>query len=310
MADDRSRATLWFAGQPGSWVIFRVNRRPLQVPRLTTPEAPDDVLNHFRGMLAPGWPVTTGKNPQRVWRIGGVQVDDDVLTGRLGWQPLGEEEVADWSEEEKDWVSTVESTHGGRVLPFGFDAETRLLAVLAEPRGTAATVAVVFESVLQENEDELGEEASTDWSVEPVLDRRDFLSWLKKTDVVERVGFTAKLPNPEPRDAFSELYERMQARRADSFTEEMRSTQETGLTGIEKDKDFSQAIIMGEHGFAQLRGSGTEDGKRVSYNQNSRVARVGEEEMPADWASVRALVARTLKTKIRRFVNDDDSDAA
>lgn len=138
--------------------------------------------------------------------------------------------MPDWSDEEKDWVTTTMKPRGGRVVPFGFDYETRLLTVLSDRSSPPATVAAVFERILRDNERELPEEErSTEWSVEPILDAEEFIEWLSSLEVVHRVSFTARLPNPEPRDAFRNLAERMEARRATEYTETLKSDREEGL---------------------------------------------------------------------------------
>jgi hypothetical protein len=262
----------WFAGEDGTFFVFRVNRRPISRPSLFTPQIPDDVWDHFIRMLAPGHEVRTGRRNQRIWRVGGVHPDPEshTIVGKLGWQPQGEEIVPEWSSAEMDWVASTASVHGGRIVPFGFDAETRLLTVLREPQSTPHTVADVFERILRENEAESSEPA-TEWSVEPILDAGDFLQWLSDQDIVTRVSFTAKLPNPVPRDAFRDLAERMESRRATRYSETLKSEHDAGLIGVGEDPDFRQAIAMGEQGFATLSGRGIRAGNESSYSQTDRV---------------------------------------
>jgi hypothetical protein len=297
---------LWFAGLPGTVFVFRVNRRPWPEQTLFTPSIPDDAFEHFARMLAPGYEIVTGRRHQRTWRVGGVHTDRDdrTLVGKLGWEPRGQEVVPQWSEAEKDWLSETASPHGGRVVPFGFDGDTRLLAILRDPKSPANTVAAVFEQILRENEREL-EEPSTEWSVEPILDKADFLSWLATLDTVRLVSFTAKLPNPEPRDAFRELAERMEARRATSYTETLRSDRDEGLVGIPDDRDIQQAIGMGEHGLAKFRGEGLRGASTSQYNQSNRVARERIEQVPEDWQGVWAIIKGFLKGRLRRLVEEE-----
>jgi hypothetical protein len=159
---------VWFGGKPGEFSLFRVNRRPLPEDNLFAPEGmPSDVFQHFAGVLAPGYEIVTGQRFQRVWRVGGVTVDESakMVLGKLGWVPLGEEVVPAWSEKAKDWVASYEPSHGGSVVPFGFDGETRLLAVLNDRRSQPTTVGVVFERILRDNEEQLIDR-TTEWSVE------------------------------------------------------------------------------------------------------------------------------------------------
>ena len=268
---------------------------------------PPDPFEHFIRMLPPGYQVVTGRRHQRSWRVGGLQQDEvgRVLLGKLGWVPVGREVVPEWSEERKDWLESGVSPHGGKVVPFGFAGETRLLAVLDDHQTAPSTVAAVFEKILNENERETLER-TTEWSVEPILDAEDFRSWLMSLDIVTTVSFTAKLPNPEPRDAFRDLAERMANRRATHYTEFMKSEREEGLVGVEADADFEQAIAMGEQGFATLRGTGRAGGVVRRYSQTTTVAKEHVPELPHDWATVWQLFREVLHGRLRRFLDQDE----
>ncbi len=302
---EASPETPWFAGRSGSLLVYRVNRRPHYSDTLFPTKMPDDVFEHFVRVLAPGYEVVTGRANQRVWRVGGLRVNDEdrTITGKLGWQPKEEEVVSEWSEEEMDWLSQKAVPKERKLMPFGFDGESRLLSVLSDGPSAPATIAAVFEKILRNNEKEL-DEPTTDWSVEPVLDRRDFLSWLKSTDVVVSVSFTAKLPNPEPTPDFEALWERLNRTHATQHTETMRSGREEGLIEVEEDPDFSQAIAMGQEGFATLRGKGRRDGVPTTYSQTEAVASERVEDLPSSWDEMRALLTKMLKDSMRRFKED------
>jgi hypothetical protein len=300
----------WFAGQAARLYLFRVNRRPMGADTLFPGEPPADVFDHFVRVLAPGHEVITGRRHQRTWRVGGLHPDPETRTvvGQVGWEPRGETVIVPrWSPEEMAWTASTEDPLGGDFVPFGWDAETRLLAVLRDRAATApSTVSYVFERILDENERELIE-PTTDWSVEPILDRETFLSWLGKLDVIRKVGFTAKLPNPEPRDAFADLVARMERRRATHHSETMRSENEEGLTHPEEDPDFRQAIAMGEQGFAELRGEGVRGESVSKFSQRSAVATQRVDEMPDSWDGAWALFKQLLKGSLRRFLEEDEA---
>lgn len=303
--------TPWFAGRNGEFVLFRVNRRPIGEDTLIPEKMPADVFDHFRRTLAPGYAVVTGRSHQRSWRVGGIDVapESKTLTGKLGWVPWNEEEIVpEWDPDEKDWRASVAAPNRGGILPFGFDAETRILSVLRDTSSRPGTLAVVFERILQENEREMAQ-PTTEWSVEPILDVREFLDWLQAMDVVQFVAFTARLPNPEPRKEFEELAERMAQRRATRFTEQMKSDREGGLTGIAEDRDFRQAVEMARQGFADLRGYGISSGRKNAYSQRQNVARERVDDLPDTWEDMRALLVNSLKTRFRRFLREDE-DAA
>jgi hypothetical protein len=295
-----------FAGQPGRIFVYRVNRRPMGADTLIPATLPPDVFDHFVRVLAPGHAIITGRRHQRVWRVGGLRVDrqDRTVLGQLGWQPLGESVVVpEWSQEEMSWTSSTSDPQGGDVVPFGFDGETRLLAVLADRTSAPGTIARVFERILEENEAQVTD-PTTEWSVEPILDKETFLTWLDKLDVIRKVGFTAKLPNPEPRDAFADLVQRMELRRATHHSETLRSETEEGLRHPEEDLDFKQAIVMGEHGFAELRGEGVSGDRVTKFSQRSTVATEHVPEVPQDWDGAWNMLREFLKGRLRRYLED------
>lgn len=292
----------WFAGRSGRLLVYRVNRRPKYADTLLPAEMPEDVFDHFVRMLAPGYEVVTGRNHQRTWRVGGIRIDqkERTLTGRLGWQTKDDEVISEWSDEVMDWLTQTAEPKERKLMPFGFDGDSRILSVLTDGNSAPSTIAAVFEKILRQNEHDLPE-PTTDWSVEPVLDRQDFLTWLSELDVVTSVSFTARLPNPEPSEAFDELYKRLARSHATQYTETMRSEREEGLIEVEQDRDIRQAIAMGQQGFATLRGKGTRDGVTKSYNQTQAVASESIEELPPSWDDVRALIVECLQGSLRRF---------
>lgn len=247
---------LWQPGEPGELLLYRVNRRPIGADSMLPEEIPDDVLDHFNRVLPNGWKVETkGGGGNRIWRSGGVERDPDarVITGKLGWHPAEEEAVTDYDEQAEDWVTSIEAPHGRVVLPFAFDGDTRILAVLRMGRSRAATIGRVFETILKENECEL-ERPTTDWSVEPILDPRDFKQWLQSMDVVSEVQFVAKLPNPTPNDAYQDVFKRMEERKATRLIENIHSNRAAGLQNVQEDAEFRQAEAMASEGFATLKG--------------------------------------------------------
>jgi hypothetical protein len=275
---------------------------------LVPAKPPADAFEHFVRMLTPGYEVVTGRKNQRVWWVGGIEVDQEsrTLTGKLGWQPREEEIISEWVPAEKDWLSSTAEPRQRKLMPFGFDGEKRLLGVVADGSSAPPTIAAVFEKILRANENEL-QEPSTEWSVEPVLDRENFIGWLKALDVVRSVSFTARLPNPEPSDAFGDLWGRMDRSHATQYTETMKSGAEEGLIEVEQDRDFSQAIVMAEQGFAQLQGKGTRNGVVSKYSQKNDVATERVPELPHDWNQMRAMLKGFLKGRLRRFLEDDQA---
>lgn len=297
----------WFSGKPGRILVYRVNRRPKFADSMFPAEIPEDLFEHFRGMLAPGWDVVTGHKNQRVWRIGGLQEDREAqtLTGRLGWKPKGVELKAEWSSEDMDWRSELDKP-ADHLIPFGFDADSRLLAVVPDPNSNPATIGAVIEKVLRENESD-SENPTTDWAVEPVLDRRDFLEWLNGLDIVRSVSFTARQPNPTPDDPrFEELAKRLVGSHASRYSETMASDKEEGLIRVQEDRDFRQAIAMAQQGFATLFGKGERGGQKSKYSQIKTQAAESVEELPHNWNDMRTLLTERLKGALRRYKDGQD----
>lgn len=298
------------ADRPARLLAFRVNRRPIGEGTLFPEKIPPDAFDHFVRMLAPGFEViTAGRGHERSWRAGAVEVDRDkrFVTGKLGWHTRDPEIVPSWSEDLKDWPATLKEPVE-TLMPFAFDGTTRLLGIVHDKKSSPKTLAAVFELILSENERQLTQ-PTTEWSVEPVLNSEEFIEWLKSLDVVESVGFVARLPNPEPMAAFDDLAGRMERAHGTEYSARMKSKREEGLKHIEDDPEFSQAISMGEQGFAQLDGRGRRAGRESTYRQSNRVAYEQIPRLPTDWEQMRELLKELLRTRLRRFLLGDDEAA-
>jgi len=298
---------LWQPGEPGEFLLYRINRRPIGADSMLPEKMPDDALDHFNRVFPNGWRVETkGGGGNRIWRSGGVELDPDarVITGKLGWHPAEEEAVTDYDEIAEDWVVSIEAPHGRVVLPFAFDGDTRILAVLRKGRSRATTIGGVFETILRENECDL-EKPTTEWSVEPILDPRDFAEWLNSMDVVREVEFVAKLPNPTPTLAYEDVFGRMRDRGATRLTENFHSNRAGGLQNVQEDDDFRQAEAMASEGFANLRGVGEREGRKTRYNQSERVRRATIPHLPDSWDEMRNVLTSFLKERARGFLGDD-----
>ena len=140
---------------------------------------------------------------------------------------------------------------------------------------------------------------TTEWSVEAILDGRDFAEWLESMDVVKEVEFVAKLPNPTPTPAMEDVYKRLTNRNATRLIENFRSTRPGGLKHMEDDPDFLQAEAMAREGFATLKGRGESDGSRRLYNQNDRVRRANIDHLPETWGQMREVIKGFLKERAR-----------
>ena len=298
------------ANKPARILAYRVNRRALGEGSLLPEELPHDAFDHFVRMLAPGYKVvTTGRGRDRVWRVGGIEIDQDneILTGKLGWYSLDPEIVPTWSPELNDWPPTVRDP-AETLMPFAFDGSTRLLGVVHGKRSNPQVIATVFELILSENERELAR-PTTEWSVEPLLDSTEFIEWLNSQDVVQSVAFKVRLPNQEARSAFEELAGRLMRVHGTEYSARLNSKRDEGLQHVEEDPEFSQAISMGRHGYADLRGRGRAGGKQTRYIQGEHVAAEPITRLPATWEETRTLLIDVIRHRLRRFLLDEDEAA-
>jgi hypothetical protein len=298
------------AERPARVLAYRVNRRPIGAGTLLPETMPEDSFDHFVRVLAPGYEViTAGRGHERSWRAGAIEVGeaDLFVTGKLGWYRREPEVVPSWSAELKDWLATL-STPPETLMPFAYDGEKRVLGVVHDRKSSPKTIAAVFEQILDENERELPHR-TTEWSVEPILDSEQFIEWLGSVDILESVAFTAKLPNPEPRSAFEDLTGRMENTHATEYSARMKTSREEGLQHIVEDPEFSQAIAMGQQGFAELEGRGRRDDHRTVYRQGDKVASETIPRLPGNWTELRGVLKQVVRHRLRRFLLDEDEAA-
>ena len=232
---------------------------------------------------------------------------DLFVTGKLGWHPREPEVVPSWSDELKDWPATL-STPSESLMPFAYDGATRVLGVVHDRKSAPKSIAAVFEQILDENERKLPHR-TTEWSVEPILDSEEFIEWLGSVDIVESVAFTAKLPNPEPTSAFEDLTKRMENTHATEYKARLKTSREEGLQHVQEDPEFSQAISMGQQGFAELEGRGRRGNRKSVYRQGEKVAWETIPRLPANWEDLRAVLKQLVRDRLRQFLFDADEAA-
>jgi hypothetical protein len=294
----------WFAGRPGRILLYRVNRRPKYPDTLMPATLPGDAFEHFIRTLEPDRPVVLGRRYQLEWRVGGLIGGDNALTGRLGRRPLDVKETSTkYVPERRDWIVETIDPKEKHLLPFGFDGESRLLAVVTDGSASPTTIGTVFEKILRENE-AASTEPTTDWSVEPILDRQDFLDWLQSLEIVSSVSFTVRYPNPAPRAPHEDLADRLKKAHATQLTQTFRSKLEEGLVGVAEDQDVKQAISLAQEGSATLSGRGKRAGKRSIYSQKESQAAESVESMPHTWDQMRDALIDRLRGPLRRFKDD------
>ena len=109
---------------------------------------------------------------RREWIIGPTEVEDDVLTGRIGF--VGEGPVAElWDETKKDFVD--EEIRTGLTTPFAIHLK-RLVAVVQERRPAISVSAVA--GALQDILSQGAKEPDLRWQVTGRQGVRDLEVWL------------------------------------------------------------------------------------------------------------------------------------
>jgi hypothetical protein len=259
-------------------------------------------MNHLVEVLEFGEPVVMGRNHQREWILGNrsISQDEKTLSGQIGWQREGRRSTDRYDPDTRTWGDYFEEEEESARAPFAFDATTRILAVLQHRSFSETTVPRVFEILLRQGEKER-EWPSTEWSVEPILDERDFVTWLRDVDAVTKVSLVAKLPNPDGLDEFGAVWQEMEARKARLLKQEMEAAnKEEGLVGLEEDERVRAHIAMGTSGFGYVTAKGNRRGKSVGYDQRSRVAKETTDPLPPSWSDVAQALVRIAQRRRRR----------
>ena len=272
-ADDSQH---WFAGRDVEVLLYRINRRSLLALDLFTEileaERPEPVLVHLAENLTAFDPTAeSGRRYKRFWRVGNVaeSVDRAVLTGRLGWRRSGEA------------LDTV--------LRHSSFAEKTLAKVLTELLNAAERERRV---------------PTTDWDVEPIGDEGEFFEWVNQTDRVTSVEFVFKRPNPDAEDAFQELFARLDSLRAEQIREVV-STSDGNLgldkQGLERDPVSRSFLAAAMVAFGYVVGRGVHNGRKVKYDQRSRVARERLSNVSPSWeGATEDVVDATTRARRRR----------
>lgn len=292
----------WFAGRDLALLFYRINRRPLDQPKLFSRE-PSDFVEHLMECLVVGVDVTTsGAGVDRHWVIGNRRLDGGDVYGRLGFRSPELRQQDEFDADTGSWTDILVEDERVATTPFVILGSHRVLCVVKNPKIGEATIPKVFEKLLN-----LGEmsrpEASTIWAVEPLLDEADFEKWLAGTDVLTRVTFIAKLPNPDAASKFEELVASMEAVDATEMKYSVATSpeDETGLAKDQVDVEETLAGLreMTRRGYAKLRAAGrAASGARREYSQSQRVLRA-RRRMPASYPEAEAVLRAAAEQETR-----------
>lgn len=236
--------------------------RPGRVYRLRiVPDAQQSLLETTKQQIltrfATGNRVTTY---QRTWIVGPTDLEDGVLSGRIGYQ--GEDGTAEiWDDAAQDFVET--AVPQGLTAPFAIDLDT--LSVAVQPRGGLIKVQSLvnaFERLLSVDPEK--------WKLVGFHTPTSLEDWKASVDRVVSVKFVVKVPNPNYHgaDNVEELIELFAAQNV--------SLEAQNPKGVDLSSPFvaetEQHIARG-YGEAEYRGKSKTDGRETVYS-----TAVGSEE--------------------------------
>jgi hypothetical protein len=204
------------------------------------------------------------------------------MSGSIGCESTGLAAETAFDHESRSWVFSTEEHDVAAVSVFAFDGRTNTLAILKHESFREMTLAKVLTNILNNGEKHLAE-VTTDWDVDPKLDKQGFFDWIRSVDQVSRLRFVAKLPNPDPADEFELITERMDAMQARILREEIEArSDETGLTNIDKDPQIRGYLAMADKAYGYVSANGCKNDRPARYDQRNQVKRqsVG---LPETW---------------------------
>jgi len=255
-------------------------------PTLGGDRQPDSFMDHLIEVLHFGEHVVTGRRDMpRDWILGNRRIlsDESGLAGQIGWQRDDHRQASRYIAETQEWRDEDEPAERSAHSPFVIDGSSRILGVLKHPTFTEATVSRVFERLLRDGENERNW-PSTEWSVEAILDERNFLEWLRSVESVTSIKLVAQLPNPDGLEAFGPVWAEMQSREAGLLSTRMvAANEEVGLVGLEEDDRVRGNLVMGTQGFGHVEATGQRRGHKTFYDQREKVAREWITDIGPTW---------------------------
>lgn len=289
-------AAPWFTDREGSLLLFKVNRRPLSRQKSLFEEE-RGFLDHVVEVLPfGGEPVLTGRKYRRAWHLGNRNIDlgRGLVSGQVGWARSDRLARDEYLDEEAEWIDSVDTRTATARAPFGIDAETQQLVVVAHPTFTHRNIAHVFTALLNRGE---GARAfsSTEWDVEPYLDESSFESWIREVDAVERVRFVAKLPNPDSIENLEPVFKRLETLKAKQIIEVIEAGDEdVGLKNLREDPTTAAFLGMAENAYGYVTARGRREGNETNYDQRVRARRQYLGPLPQTWSELMQIVVEFL----------------
>lgn len=133
--------------------------------------------------LAPG---ASTERYQRVWHVGRIEINDDVLFGRLGFEGSGHADL--WNEEDKDFQEA--RTPAGVASPFAILLSN--FRLVFQTRGQDIRVT----SFIGAMRGILRDASEQDWRIEAIRREMSFPQWRQTVERVIQMRFSIEPPNP------------------------------------------------------------------------------------------------------------------
>jgi len=290
LAEENSAQNLekpWFTGRDVDILFYKINRRPLRGdPTLFV--APEDLLFHIKRVLASGQSGFSGRNPKRTWHVGNLKYHEKerTFTGNLGWARTKDALSQTWDPKKKEWESKVVAREDSAVTPIAFSENGEILGII---KHSSFTTQIVLSQILGQifNKGEQSFDVpSTDWSIQPLGNEREFLSWIKNLDKLMSLSLTFQRPNPDSEKDYEEQFKRLDKLGAKSLTEKYAALdKDQGLNRVGLLKDpITQGFIKGAmKSYGHVTAKGFKDGSPVKYDQNDEVLRKTVSDVGSDW---------------------------
>lgn len=193
-----------------------------------------------------------------------------VLVGQIGWTREDVRTADDYNTDTSEWVDTVDTLAQTARAPFAVDGQTQIVAVVRHPSFAPETVAHVL-TLLFNSGERTREHPTTEWEAEALLDEQDFREWLDSIDVLEKLRFVAKLPNPDVLEEFEPIFRRMEQLKAKKITEDIEPQDpEVGLTNVLDDPTSLGYLAMAARAYGYITAKGARAGAEKNYDQRSR----------------------------------------
>jgi hypothetical protein len=281
----------WFADRAGAIQLFQISRQA------TLFSEGEPFVDDLGRVFSFGGPVVTGRRYQREWRLGNIETtpSNDAIFGQIGWIRADIRTADRYDEKARRWVDVVEDTKVSARSAFVI-AKSGLMGVLQHQSFKPKTTAHVFQELAQ-NAENSRIQASSSWSVEPVVDEGSFATWLKGV-VVTRIKLVVRLPDldlPLPSSSVLDAMWRNGACVLEEILEA--SDKRRGLKDLEQDERVNGFLKIASKGFGYVTARGVCGDKETRYDQRERAVQERVGKLPSSWPAVHQLMLNLIRDR-------------